>query len=386
MKNAFDINSWLITTGRMLGNDQLILNGYARALLSAGVPVNRISIAQRFANPLLAALAITWAPTGVTTRPIPRTMLATSAYKGSPVEYVQEHRITLRRKLIDLDPEKDHQTYLDQANAGATEYIALVLDFSDGSTHSCSFTTSESGGFTNEQATLIEDTRHALASALEPATMRRSTSSLLQTYLGNGPAAEVVGGTIERGAHTVREAVVMITDLRQFTSMSENWTEVNLLTALDQYFEAVVSAVHANDGDVLKFMGDGVLSVFVIDKERSRAKQNANSINAARAAVAALGDANSLRRQNDLPELAMGIGVDVGKVTYGNIGSPERLDFTVLGRAVNVASRVQDLCKALEETILVTNSVVSEEASKYRSRGSHEIRGVADTIEIYAVN
>ena len=131
MKNASDINGWLITTGRMLGDDQMIIDGYANALSAVGVPVNRITIAQRFANPLLAALAITWVPTGVTTRPIPRTMLATSAYKGSPFEYVQEHRTTLRRKLADLDPEKDHQAYLDQANAGATEYIALVLEFGD---------------------------------------------------------------------------------------------------------------------------------------------------------------------------------------------------------------------------------------------------------------
>jgi len=386
MKNASDINGWLITTGRMLGDDQMIIDGYANALSAVGVPVNRITIAQRFANPLLAALAITWVPTGVTTRPIPRTMLATSAYKGSPFEYVQEHRTTLRRKLADLDPEKDHQAYLDQANAGATEYIALVLEFGDGSVHSCSFTTSEPGGFRDEQVRLIEETRHALASVLEPVTMRRSTGSLLQAYLGNGPAAEVIGGTIERGAHTVREAVVMITDLRQFTWMSENWTEVNLLSALDQYFEAVVGAVRAHDGDVLKFMGDGVLSIFVIDKERSRAEQSTSSINAARAATAALEDVNSLRRENNLPELAMGIGIDVGMVTYGNIGSPERLDFTVLGRAVNMASRVQDLCKVLGETTLVTTDVATESASDYRSRGHHEIRGVADTIEIYAVD
>ena len=261
-----------------------------------------------------------------------------------------------------------------------------MLEFSDGSAHSCSFTTSQSSGFTDEQANIIWETRHALANALEPATMRRSTKSLLQAYLGDGPAAEVVGGTIERGARTEREAVVMITDLRQFTWMSENWTEADLLNALDQYFEVVVNAVREHKGDVLKFMGDGVLSIFVIDKENSREERNISAINAARLATANLTEVNAQREGVGLAKLSMGIGVDVGSVTYGNIGSPDRLDFTVLGRAVNMASRVQDLCKVLKEPILLTEAVAVYQHCNLRSFGRQETRGVSDPVEIFAVD
>ena len=386
MKNTSDINHWLINSGRLLGDDQAIVRSYADTLLAAGVPITRLNIAQRFANPLLAAMAIIWTSEGTKSVPIPKTMLSTNAYRGSPFEYVQKNRTLLRKKLADLDPAKDHATYLEQASAGATEYLALVLEFSDGSAHSCSFTTSQSSGFTDEQANIIWETRHALANALEPATMRRSTKSLLQAYLGDGPAAEVVGGTIERGARTEREAVVMITDLRQFTWMSENWTEADLLNALDQYFEVVVNAVREHKGDVLKFMGDGVLSIFVIDKENSREERNISAINAARLATANLTEVNAQREGVGLAKLSMGIGVDVGSVTYGNIGSPDRLDFTVLGRAVNMASRVQDLCKVLKEPILLTEAVAVYQHCNLRSFGRQEIRGVSDPVEIFAVD
>ncbi|MEM9435391.1 MAG: adenylate/guanylate cyclase domain-containing protein, partial [Pseudomonadota bacterium] len=368
-QSALEVSQWLLRTGRMAGDDSDIINAYAGAMLDAGVPITRMNIALRFANPLLAAVAIIWTPEKTQSRPIPRTMLSSSAYRGSPFEYVQENRTLLRRKLTGLDPEQDHATYLEQAAAGATEYLALVLEFGDGSAHSCSFTTSEPRGFTDEQAQIIWETRHALATALEPATMRRTTSSLLQTYLGDGPAKEVAGGTIERGAHAYREAVVMITDLRQFTWMSENWEEAKLLTALDQYFETVVGAVHGQGGDVLKFMGDGVLSIFVIDEDHPRDQQVNCAIKAARVAITGLSDVNVHRRNIGLTDLAMGIGLDVGSVTYGNIGSPDRLDFTVLGSAVNKASRIQDLCKALKEPILITPAVVAHSIDDFRSLG-----------------
>ena len=250
----------------------------------------------------------------------------------------------------------------------------------------CTYVSNDSLGFQDWHLDLIQATRHGLASALEPVAMRRSTASLLQTYLGSGPAEAVREGTIQRGEHTALEAVVMFSDLRGFTQKSETWDETTLLAALNDYFDMVVQAVEANGGDVLKFMGDGILSIFPIGDDSSPEERCRNAIDATRAAFSALDELNTEREKTGDEALAMGIGINRGPVTYGNIGSPNRLDFTVLGRAVNVASRVQDLCKAVGASALATASVASCWPDEFSSQGSHPVRGVAEPIEVFALN
>lgn len=376
---------WLICEGRLLADDAAILKGYALRMREAGIPLDRVNVAQRFANPLLVARGTIWTETETQAYTVSREMLATAAFKDSPFDYIQQHRVTLRKKLDQVDRAVDHATYVERAEAGATEFMAFVLEFSDGSTHSSSFTTREPGGFTDRQAAAIEATRHALAAALEPISMRWSSASLLTTYLGDGPAASVLNGTIQRGENWEREAVVMISDLRGFTAMSDNWPPQEVLHALDHYFEAVVKAVHSAGGDVLKFMGDGILSIFPTDEFDSRSRCCDAAISAANAAVDALFAVNQKRLATSRSPLEMGIGLDLGPVTYGNIGTLERLDFTVLGGAVNVASRVQDLCKVIGVPILMTGRLKDLSTLRLEDKGTHNVRGVSTDIDVYTV-
>ncbi|MEP0942396.1 MAG: adenylate/guanylate cyclase domain-containing protein [Rhizobiaceae bacterium] len=380
-----DLTNWLISEGRVLGDGEAVVREYSHRLVAAGVPLSRVNIAQRFANPLLAAWGVIWTPGGIEQYDVTHAMLDTASYVGSSFEYVLEHRRPLHKSLAGLNPDTEHGSYLEMAEAGGTDLFATLLEYGDGSRHGCTFITNDPLGFSEQHLELIQQSTVGLSCAMEPITMRKSTGSLLRTYLGNGPADAVNNGTIHRGDQTSLDAVVMITDLRGFTAKSESWSETALLAALNGYFDTVVNAVDNNGGDVLKFMGDGILAIFPIDAQHSREDQCLNTVAAARSALAGLDELNTQRQLNGEEALEMGVGINVGPVTYGNIGSPDRLDFTVLGSAVNVASRVQDLCKSIGKTVLATQSVASCSPDQFESMDSHPVRGFAEPLKIFAL-
>ncbi len=383
MGESESITRWLVAEGRELGEGSAVVDHYANRLVEAGVPLARANIAQRFANPLLVAWGVIWTPESSTEYDVTHAMLDTASYVGSPFEYVLTKERPLHKSLLNLDSKVEHSSYIELADAGGTDLYANFLRYGDGSKNGCTYVTNDPTGFLPEHIQLIEDTAHGLAAAMEPITMRRSTESLLKTYIGEGPANAVSSGSIQRGEHTSIEAVVLISDLRGFTSKSEQWTDAKLLEAMNGYFDAVVHAVEKHGGDVLKFMGDGILCVFTIDDQQNAADQCKNAIDSANAALDGLSRLNEQRVAENQETLFMGIGINLGTVTYGNIGSPNRLDFTVLGTAVNIASRVQDLCKALEEEVLVTQKVASYWPIEFEDKGTHTVRGIANPIRLF---
>ena len=385
MSAADELNEWLIGPGRLSGDGVTIGEGYARRLAAAGVPLSRARFGQRLANPLLSAWGVIWTPRETTEYTVTRATLETGSWEGSPFQQVLADRSMLHKSLVGLDPDRDHGTYHELAAAGGTDFFAMVLEYGDGSAQACSFVTADPGGFTPAHLALIADTRHALAAAFEPVAMRRSSESLLRTYLGDGPAKSVIEGTIRRGEHRALDAAVMFSDLRGFTAKSESWGETALLRALDGYFEAVVRSVHAHGGDVLKFIGDGVLAIFPVDRSDGHPDRCRDALAAAAAAIAAIEALNAGRRRDGLEALAIGVGIHLGAVTFGNIGSPERLDFTVIAPTVNVASRVQDLCKPLGESVLVTSAVAERVGASVRSLGVHPVKGLGAPIEVFGL-
>lgn len=385
MSAAQDITNWLISEGRRLGDGVAIVEGYASRLVAAGVPLSRANIAQRFANPLLVAWGVIWTPESTSQYDVTHAMLDTSAYIGSPFEHLLTSGKPFQKSLVGLDRDSTHSGYLELADAGGKDLFAMALDYGDGSANGCTFVSNDTEGFQTQHVDLIKQTFDGLASAMEPVTMRKSTESLLRTYIGRGPALAVCEGTIQHGEHKAVDAVVMFSDLRGFTSKSETWDETALLTALNGYFGVVVQAVEDHGGDVLKFMGDGILSIFPVDSETSRNAQCRSAINAARDALVGLDALNADRQKFKQEALAIGIGINVGPVTYGNIGSPNRLDFSVLGPAVNLASRVENLCKQLGEPILATEAVASIFPDEFIEKGRHGLRGVAMPTTVYTL-
>ena len=331
-------------------------------------------IGQSVANPLISAWGVIWSresgPEGYT---VPRGMLATGSYKGSPFEHVIATRTSFHHSLENLVPGLDHPVLFELAESGSTDYLAMPIAYGDGSLQVSAFTTDRPGGFRDAEIELIESLAPAIGAALEPAAMRHSMASLLEVYLGSGPAERIGKGAFRRGQTTEIDAAVLITDLRDSTGLSERLQPDALLERLGAYFEIVVDAVRAQGGDVLKFVGDGVLAVFPAEHD---GRQEACA-------------ARRTRRHERLfapaaASMRFIAALHVGPVVYGNIGSPDRLDFTVVGPTVNYLSRLEGIAKSLDRRAVCSGEVagvLSGEAAI--SLGSHVLKGFADPQEVF---
>ena len=374
------IARWLIADARLSLDPVGLIEAFCEQLTERGVPLGRLRAGQRLANPLASAWGVIWTRgAGAHEYLVARTMLSTDAFFGSPFQFVVERRATFRRRLQGLDPERDHQVLHEMAAAGGTDYLAVPLEYGDGSVQALSLVSDGEDGFADWHLELIEDLRQPLAAALEPTAMRRSSASLLRTFLGEGPADAVLAGAIRRGDRRHIEAAILFADLRGFTTMSERLGEAELFRTLDRYFEAVVEAVRSNGGDVLKFLGDGILAIFPVETAGSRTA-------ACRAALAAVDDARKALAEAEVgaAPLAFVATLHVGEVVYGNIGSPDRLDFTVLGPAVNLVSRLEGLAKELDRPLLCSADFTAALDRPLASLGRFPLKGVAEPQEVFA--
>jgi adenylate cyclase len=377
------IAGWLIAEARLRCAPVELIDGFCRRLLALGIPLGRLRAGQAIANPLASAWGVIWTRDGEETHEytVPRTMLATGAYFGSPFQHVIRTRQSFRRRLHDLDPGRDHPVLHEMAAAGGTDYLALPLEYGDGSVQGLALVADGAEGFAERHLAIIEALRQPLAAALEPTAMRRSSASLLRTYLGDGPAEAVLKGAIKRGDRRRIEAAILFSDLRGFTALSERLEEAALFAALDCYFEAVVEAVRAERGDVLKFLGDGVLAIFPVEIAGSAAAACAAALRAIGQIEARLAEAPPA---GGAP-LAFTATLHVGDVVYGNIGSPDRLDFTVLGPAVNLVSRLEGLAKELGRPVLCSAAFARALEAPALSLGRFALKGVAREQEVFAL-
>ncbi|MEQ1950696.1 adenylate/guanylate cyclase domain-containing protein [Mesorhizobium sp. CN2-181] len=369
-----DITAWLIGPARKASQPKEIVAGLIDRLVAAGVPLWRVRIGQRVANPMIGAWGVIWTRDGGAERyTVPRSMLSSDSYRGSPFEHVIVTRTSFHESLENLSEGRDHPVLFEQAAAGSTDYLAIPLEYGDGSVQAGAFTTDRPGGFVARDIALIEGLAPAIAAALEPAAMRHSMESLLEVYLGVGPASRVAKGNFQRGHMTEAEAAILVTDMRDFTGQSERLAPDALLARLGAYFEVVVDSVRAEGGDVLKFIGDGVLSVF---PARDSGRKDA-CLRAARSVSRAFSDTS-------LAEVPFVAAMHVGPVVYGNIGSRDRLDFTVVGPTVNYVSRLEGISKQLDK-----QAVCSEEAAALlpadmvRDLGRHTLKGFAEAQTVY---
>lgn len=372
--HAAAITAWLIGPARTRLSPGDILAGLVERLQQAGIRLLRVRMGQSLANPMISAWGVVWTREGgVEHYTIKRSVLSTPSYYGSPFEAVISTRKSYRHSLEKLDASRHHAVLLEQAAAGGTDYFAIPVEYGDNLFQVSAFTTDRPGGFDNGDIALIEALGPAMAAAFEPAALRHSTLSLLEVYLGTGPARRVAKGEFQRGQTSRIDAAIVMCDLRDFTGQSERLAPEDLLERLGAYFEIVVDAMRAEDGDVLKFVGDGVLTVFPADDgdigEASR--------RAGRAIARAFAGSGT-----EGP--AFVAAAHTGQVVYGNIGSLDRLDFTVVGSTVNYVSRLEGLAKQLG-----VRAICSEELAQMlpsgdtRSLGMQTLKGFADPHPVF---
>lgn len=306
-------------------------------------------------------------------------------YMKSPIYLIHQGAERIRQRL-DLDDDLlEFDIWRELKREGATDYVALPMRFSTGEVNVISFATSRPGGFDNGQIERLRDLIPLMTVRFELMNAYNATGSLLSTYLGEAAARRVLAGTIQRAEGEAIRAAIFLCDLRGFTRMSDRMEGHEIIETLDDYFDCMIEPVKAMGGEVLKFMGDGMLAIFPLD-DRTGWLACHSALAAAEEGIANLAELNVRRHEQGKPPLKVGIGLNAGDVIFGNIGSADRLDFTVIGRAVNEVSRVEALTRTLDRPILMTESFakLAAKGAKLESLGFHALPGVSRPSEIFS--
>ena len=238
--------------------------------------------------------------------------------------------------------------------------------------------------FTSEETGRLRDAARFAAAPLAALAARATLSAALEAYLGKRSAARVMAGPLRRGDGETIGAALLFADLRGFTALSETSPPAEMIAALDAWFDRIAGAVHAFGGEVLKFMGDGVLAIFPVQGASAKTACAA-ALNAVAAARSGMAHLDAARGREGLPPLPFGVALHVGEVVWGNIGAADRLDFTAIGPAVNLVSRLEGLCRPLDKAVLVSGAFAAESAAPLIPLGEHALRGIAAPCAVFTL-
>ena len=380
-KNPFV--DWLLREAWEAADAAELVARFANCMLERDFPVWRFNILLGTLNPLVSGLAFVWTrgQQDVDVRRILHSRRHSEAFLESPLVPIYEGKGGLRRRLEGPTAQLDFPILEELRAEGATDYVAMPLHFSDGHINALTLATDRPGGFTTENLGQLHEVLPLLSRLFEVHALKRSTKSLLSTYLGARSAAKVLGGKVRRGDGETVPAVIWYSDLRDSTKLTANLPREDYLALLNAYFDAAAGAVLAEGGEVLKFIGDAVLAIFPIeDCEVKTAKACESALAAAHNALLRLAESEG---PVDTATLRAGISLHMGEVTYGNVGATERLDFTVIGAATNEAARLGDLCKDLDRSILLSAQVAENVKQPLTSLGRHCLRGVEAGHEVF---
>lgn len=380
-----DVVSWLTNETR---DQRFIDNIFAELcirLQGAGIPIKRATMNLLIQHPQWLGARIMWAD-GKQEAEISRVdyeVRERSEYIGSSVYEIQEGAAEVRERLEGA-PGRQHALYDDMRAQGLTDYVAWPLLHTLGKRHVVTFATDRAGGFDDAHVASLKKVLPVLALVSEIRMKNRLARTLLETYVGTHAGEMILAGATRRGSGTTVRAAIMICDLRDFTRISDSWPRDDVIDLLNDYFDAMSEPIARHGGEILKFIGDGLLAIFPLSDPKACANL-LHAVAEARQAMAALSEKNSMMGR---APMNYGIGVHVGDVMYGNIGSRTRLDFTVIGPAVNMASRLEALTKQLGKKVLLSRAFADlvERDFALEHVGEHAVRGFSEPIELFAYN
>jgi adenylate cyclase len=375
--------TWLLGAAPVREGMPVLFPAFCDELVRAGLPIWRASLGLETLHPEASGFMLVWRD-GALTREEPRRagVLTSEPYLRSPIRVVDETGQPFRRRLAQ-EGTGGFPVLEDLVAEDATDYAVLPLLFVDTSrTAVNSFATKAPTGFSEEEMRALDEAYRLLSPYAERALLRRIAIDLLAAYLGRAAGRRVYEGRVERGDVETLEAAIWFCDLRGFTALAEHLPRREVIALLNRWFDAVGGAVVAEGGEILKFMGDGFLAVFLVDGEPDIVCDRA--LAAAEAAVAASrGLDREVAREGRAP-LRFGLALHLGEVEFGNIGTHDRLDFTVMGPAVNHASRLEALTKELQAPILASAAFAMRVSRPMRPLGRFVLRGIAGEVEVYA--
>jgi adenylate cyclase len=332
-------------------------------LSACGVPLWRAVVFVRTLHPQVLGRRFIWRPdTGTVVAEASFELLDREVFRNSPMSQVNNTGTTVRCRLADPECRMDYPILLDLREEGVTDYLVSPLHFTNGEIHFASWATRQPGGFTDQNILAIESMVTPLARVAEIRAARRIAVTLLSTYVGQKAGERVLAGHIRRGTTEAIHAAIWLSDMRGFTKLADRLRPQDLVDLLNRYFDCQVPPILDHGGEVLKFMGDGLLAIFPIGAGANTALVCTAALKAAHDARANVGKLNAAADAG--MRVRFGLALHVGDVLYGNIGGGNRLDFTCIGPAVNLAARLKKLAGQLGRTILA-----SEDFAKYCGDG-----------------
>ncbi|ASP36741.1 guanylate cyclase [Labrenzia sp. VG12] len=368
---------WLLREAWLAKSPDELLAALGRKLVEDGVAVSRLSILIWSLHPMIAGQNCIWSrdEDEVISRYPSYEILESPVFTDSPFQHVADGLGGVRQKLDTNPDEFNFPIMEDLKEKGVTDYVAMPLPFSDGRINVLTLASDHPNGFTTANLGLIFECSALISRLFEVFALTSSATSLLETYLGKRTGARVLGGEIRRGDGDVIDAAILFCDLRHSTRLETELGREAYVEQLNRFFEVTTDIVNSHEGEVLKFIGDAVLAIFPAGAGHAAAC--AHAVESAHEIVSRLKDPDP--ETNDM-SLSCAIGIAYGEVTYGNVGSKERLDFTVIGSAANVAARLGEYGKVIGQPVVATDEVAVEGRFRTDSLGGVELHNVRDRV------
>jgi adenylate cyclase len=380
------ITEWLIGPALDVATGAQAVDELAWRIRAAGFPLARLTLHSGVLHPqFLGTSFIWWRDTGRTVQTfVDHEVRDVVLYQRNPVLRVIQGGETIRRRVDAADGELDFPILHDLKAKGCSDYLAVPIPGAHGRRYAVTFTTDHVDGFSDQQVTELTGISRRMSMACDSFGQHELTRHLLTIYLGSHAGPKVLAGQIRRGTGEELTAVLWSSDLRGFTARSDRLPGQQMIAILNALFDAQATAIHQHGGEILKFIGDGLLAIFPIDGSASPSDATHNAMAAALQALAAVHQLSEHPSMVGEPALQIVVALHAGAVIYGNVGAADRLDFTVIGPAVNLVSRVESVAKALDEPIVVTDDFAQTYGGSLRSLGVHQFRGVSKPRELFS--
>ena len=379
------VTDWLLEEGRFLSDLDQLAEALGDRLLSSGAAIWRLRLSMRTLHPLIAGLTAIWErDAGTPVKNVaPHGLEGRSDYIGSPLAIIARTGAPFRKNLTQALSEQDHSVLHDLVARGATDYFGIPMRLTSGRSAVLVVTCDAESGFSDGDIAGFLKLASVLAPIVEVFSSKGVAVAVAEAYLGPRTGRRVLDGQITRGDIEKIDAAILISDIRGWTVLNNRLPAEEALVLANRYFEIVADAIEAHGGEVLKFLGDGLLAIFPVDQdavatgEEDSAQVCTNALKAARQALQTA--------ETAVPPLGadFGLGLHFGEVLYGNIGSKTRIDFTVLGPAVNMAARIEGLCSSADEPLLYSEDFARHLPAASKQVGSHELKGFDGTFGIF---
>ena len=378
-KRVQPIVTWLLEERLNIGRASNLLTHYCQRLREVGLPLDRATIHLPQLHPQIVARSLLWLrETGGSVETGHRHGdRSQDFYLRSPVRIIYEGGAKVHSRVASLEDRQEFPIIEDLHRDGYAEYLMLPIAFATGRINAISFATKEDKGFDALDQASLAATLPAFGAVLELNQAQSTARSLLDTYVGRGSGERILNGAVRRGQGEEIHAVVWYCDLRGFTKLSQCEELAPVIALLNDYFDRMAAPVEAHGGEILKFMGDAMLAIFSCESTReAKCEASDKAILAAEEALAGIDEMNRQRQEQGAIPVRVGIAIGVGKVMYGNIGTADRLDFTVIGPVVNLVSRLEGLSLDLDPPIVVSESLARSSRRSFRELGRFALKGI----------